>query len=930
MLHHIVTHAGHLVTKDALLEAVWPDTAVSDAILKVSIREIRKVLGDSARAPRFIETVHRRGYRFIAAVTSSHDLASHPLTPPNTFQDTAVQASLMRQRHPSALIEREEGLDLLHQRFNLARQGTRQLVFVSGEAGIGKTALVDAFIHQLSSATAASTWISYGQCIEQYGEGEAYLPLLEVLGQLGHSAAGHRLIDVLYQCAPTWLRQLPGLLSTQDYEGLQQRTGETTPARMLREMAEAIETLTAEHPLVIVLEDLHWSDVSTLDWLAYIARRRPAARLFVIGTYRPLEATVHNHPVHRLAQELILHHLSTELALNYLSVSGIQIYLCQRLDVHSCPEHIAAILHQRTNGNPLFLVVIVDTLMHQSLLRNHEGHLYLSQGLDAFKSSVPEGLRQLIEQQIKRLAPPVQPYLEAASVAGRTFSTAVVAICVGSPPEDVELALATLDSQGQFVRAHDADIWPDGTVSTRYGFTHDLYRETIYKRIPAGQRVRWHHQIGSQLESAYGARAPEIAVELASHFLHGHTADKAIQYSQYAGQQAIARSAFREAVHHFEQAITLLPTNPETQDALELALTLRLALRRALHPLGEFERTLSVLREATPLAERLEDWQRLGQLHCFMSMYCSWTGNYPQAVKSGEQALAIHHKYPDTADLDLLAHIYLGTALHSLGVYDQAMSHLRQPIAALQHDRLYAQCGAPYFPAIFARAWLMYCLAEVGEFTAGHAIGEETLQLAATIEEPLSQVVAPYAAGFLHLRQGAAAQAAAHLEQSLSLCREWDVQLLLPWVLSALGTAYVHLHRLDEAFPLLEEALAHSQSMHLKLWQPVWLLGLSEAHLHAGAPETALTFAQQALEHARTHHERGHEAWALFALGQAYTQAHSRRHQTTIDAYRQALNLAESLGLRPLQAHCYHQLSTQSDPKAAQLLRARRTSNSRT
>jgi hypothetical protein len=133
------------------------------------------------------------------------------------------------------------------------------------------------------------------------------LPLLEALGRLGRGLDGSQLVAVLRQQAPSWLVQLPALVAEDDYEVLRHRGGGVTRERMLRELAEAVEALTTVRPVVLVLEDLHWSDAATVDWLVYIARRREAARLLVLGTYRPTEALVQGHPVYTAAQELQRH-----------------------------------------------------------------------------------------------------------------------------------------------------------------------------------------------------------------------------------------------------------------------------------------------------------------------------------------------------------------------------------------------------------------------------------------------------------------------------------------------------------------------------------------------------------------------------------------------------------------------------------------------
>jgi predicted ATPase len=237
------------------------------------------------------------------------------------------------------LVGREAELAQLQQCWAQACAGRRQVVFISGEAGIGKTTLVDAFVAQV--APTAPVWIGRGQCLEQYGAGEPYLPLLEALGRLGRGADGHQLVAVLQQQAPSWLLQLTALVPPEVFEALQRRTGGTARERMLRELAEAVEVLTAARPLVLVLEDLHWSDGATIDWLAYVARRREAARLLVLGTYRPAEAVVQAHPVRRVTQELLLHGQGVEVPVGLWAEAEVAAYLARRFGAEVLPTDLA-------------------------------------------------------------------------------------------------------------------------------------------------------------------------------------------------------------------------------------------------------------------------------------------------------------------------------------------------------------------------------------------------------------------------------------------------------------------------------------------------------------------------------------------------------------------------------------------------------------
>src|SRR5262245_20006594 len=253
LLRYLVAHPGRLVTKAEVRQHVWAGTHITDTVLRVSVHEIRQALGDAAAAPRYLETVGRQGYRFLLG-------AAREAPPPHTT---------------GPLVGRQSEVAALAQWFERAAGGARQLVLLSGEAGIGKTTVVDMVLAHLGPDRGVR--IVRGQCTEHYGEGEAYLPLLEALGQLCRGPRPHEVLAVLRRYAPLWLVQLLGVLSETEQERLQHHVQGSSAARMLRELAEALEVVSADVPLVVVLEDLQWSDCSTGEALAYLAQRRGPA-----------------------------------------------------------------------------------------------------------------------------------------------------------------------------------------------------------------------------------------------------------------------------------------------------------------------------------------------------------------------------------------------------------------------------------------------------------------------------------------------------------------------------------------------------------------------------------------------------------------------------------------------------------------------------
>src|SRR5262245_15300113 len=489
LLRYLVAHPGRLVTKTELRRHVWADTHVTDTALRVVVHEIRQALGDVATAPRYLETVGRQGYRFLLG-----DVPEGP--PPLT---------------PGPLVGRQADVEAVEQCFQRAAQGARQLVLLSGEAGIGKTTVVEMVLARLDLGSGVR--LARGQCAEHYGEGEPYLPLLEALGQLCHGPQPAAVVAVLRRYAPLWLGQLLGVLSEVEQERLQRQVQGASAARMLRELAEALDVLTAETPLLLVLEDLQWSDRATVEALAYVAQRRGPARLLVLGTYRPVEMALRGHPLRGLVQELCGRGQAVERPLELLSAEAVTAYVTGRLG-GPVAAPLATLIYERTEGNALFLVNIVEHLVQQGWVVERAGGWTLRAGSAGQVASLPEGLRQLLLRRIEALPTEERRLLEAASVVGERFTVAAVAAGSQAPVEDVEAVCEGLAAQHRFLDDIGLREWPDGTSSGRYRFAHALYQQVLYEQIGTVRRRQLHRRIGERLEAGYGDRATEIAAQL--------------------------------------------------------------------------------------------------------------------------------------------------------------------------------------------------------------------------------------------------------------------------------------------------------------------------------------------------------------------------------------------------------------------------------
>jgi predicted ATPase len=405
-------------------------------------------------------------------------------------------------------------------------------------------------------------WTARGQCVEQYGVGEPYLPVLEALGRLCQASETKQVIPVLRQYAPTWLLQLPGVVDSEEEERLQRLLQGATQDRMLREMAAFMEALTAERILVLVLEDLHWSDASTLSLLAYLARRREAARVMIVGTYRPAEVMRRKHSLRSIVQELAQSGHCQELPLAGLSEHAVSEYVTRRFPGEILPTSVSKTVYRYTEGNPLFVVNVVEYLIFQGSIAQRTGGGELQQQLSQLQRSVPDTLRHLIEEQLDRLSAEEQRLLEVGSVAGVEFSATLVAAGLEEDLITVEERCATLARHQLFLETIGMTVGQERRSASRYRFLHSLYHRLVYERLSTARRRQLHLSIGEHKERAYGERAAAVAGELAVHFEEGRDYPRAVQYLTLAAQTAMQRQAPEEAFLHLHQAQELLATLP--------------------------------------------------------------------------------------------------------------------------------------------------------------------------------------------------------------------------------------------------------------------------------------------------------------------------------------------------------------------------------
>jgi predicted ATPase/DNA-binding winged helix-turn-helix (wHTH) protein len=540
VLRYLVENPQRLVTHDELLDKLWPETYVQPQVLRTYVQELRKLLGDSVESPRFIRTVPGRGYWFLAQVEDGNAYAADTPGP-----------------QPGRIVGRRHEFEQLNGLLRHAIQGERQLIFITGETGIGKTALIDLFCRQRCGED--HVHIARGQCVEGFAGKEAYYPVIEALGQLCSHIEGKKYVHVMQHKAPSWYAQLAALHSD----------GPVTVAipvreRMLNEICDAIEAMSSEKTLVFVFEDLHWADLSTLDLISALARRRQAARLFLLASYRPAEVSAGQHPLKRLKQDLVTHKLCADVSLRPLERDAVREYLVQELKQETLPKGLPSFVHQHSEGNPLFMIAMLEHLVAQGFLRQEAGVWQLRSALAEIDMGVPTALSEMIEMQIDRLDAADQRLLEAASLIGVIFPAWAAAAALDGDLEDIEDQYEKLMRRLHFLHPAGHDELPDGTQSASYMFAHGLYREVLRARQSPARRAKRHLRVAEKLEKLFAQRALDVSSELAMHFEAAAEWVRAAQALCTAAGSAVRRGARDEGVKLTERALQLLQNLSET------------------------------------------------------------------------------------------------------------------------------------------------------------------------------------------------------------------------------------------------------------------------------------------------------------------------------------------------------------------------------
>jgi predicted ATPase len=805
-------------------------------------------------------------------------------------------------------VGRVDELAELESWWDRTRGGVRQVVFVAGEAGAGKTTLVDVFLDEVRQD--GLVLIGRGRCAEQLSEGEPYLPVLDVLGGWCRGPDARHVRDVLDSAAPTWLLQLPSALPPTDVESLRLRTAGTSTARMLREALDALADLAAWRPVLLVLEDMHYGDHSTTDLLAYLARREGPARLLVVVTYRPADVVARGHALGQVVRDLRARGECQFLPLELLSEAAIEEYLVRRLTPGRPSAALVAEVYERTGGNALFVQTLADHLIDHNLLGVDNGVVHGRERLDQL--GIPESARLFIERQVESLDVDDRRVLEVASAAGLEFSVAVVAAALHDDGlggvAEVEARCERLADRTALLSDNGTAEWPDGTMTARYGFAHAMYQEVLYGRLRRPtDRAAIHRRIGVRLAEGFDTEAHRIAAELAMHFERGRDFPWAVEYHIQAAEIAAGRSAHREVLFHTGRADELLVNIPRGEERARLELRLRLIEASALtvargfgsrRAWGAYESARALaqhlgdvrsqivtlnglcyqamgradLRRATILAEELEgleqrenDPELKVRVHNLLSPTYWLSGKPIPGYTHAERALKLHDPVAHRQlavlygeDQGVVARLNASVAAWLAGLPDTALAHAREVV------RLARELGNP--SATAATLWHVSVVHQLcGDAEAVAALGRDLEEIAARHDMPwwagAGKVVHQWAIARLYDPVGALAP----MRDGLAGVHPADASLTWPYHAGLLAEVLGLVGDTAAALATVTDALDICRSTGERWYEPE-LVRLGGEVVWSERPDDAEQALLEAREIARVQQARSFELRAVTSL----------------------------------------------------------------
>ncbi len=770
---------------------------------------------------------------------------------------------------PRKSVGRDAERATLRRAYAHVKNGSSLLVAVTGEAGMGKSTLTEDFLREIGSG-ADRPIVARGRCSERLAGAEAYLPILEVLEDVLRRSTGVSMDQLMRTVAPTWYLQVATRSEHPSVADMRRNAPAVSQERMKRELATLFEDLSRGRPVVVFLDDLHWADVSTIDVLNYLARRFADLRLLVLVTYRPSDMALAQNRFASVSADLHAHGLFEHVPLDSLSVGDVERYLGLEYPGHHFPPAFASFVHGKTEGTPLFMADLVRYLRDSGCIAERQGKWVLERSVADLPRDLPESVRSMISRKIDQLDERDRRLLMGASVQGYDFDSATLSEATGIDPVDVEERLDVLERVHAFVRRGPEEEFPDRALTVQYQFAHVLYQNLLYASLQPTQRATLSGRAARALVTHYGGRADEIAPRLAVLFEVARDFASSARFFFFAAQHAVALFGFREALSLAERGLDALRGLPETPERIRQEVGLQMIRGLALRLMKGWSapEIEPVFARARELCQRLDDPPELFPVLWSLTLFHAIRGDLREYRRRADELMVMAQASGNPAFL-MGAHHLVGVSREFLGDMAEAARVLdrgRELHVPSEHLAYTAMYGLD--PGMIARAMSSRPMWVLGYPDRALARAEETLALARSQRQPMTLAFALLVTQGLHLNRGEIAEAIALGDETVALCREYELLQEREWSRSFQGAAIAALGRLDEGIELLKDSLAVQQAIGSGLVRSAFLGVLGDLLRFAGRIDEGLDAVAAGFEHVERTLEGGYVAELLRARGE--------------------------------------------------------------
>ena len=757
----------------------------------------------------------------------------------------------------SGVISRETELEALAEGFDAAKSGRASLVCVSGEPGIGKTTLIEAFLRGLSGSQAHS--VALGRCSERLAGAEAYLPLLDAIDDLLHDDRGQEFAVAFHKVAPTWAQMLSGITSS---DAAIDPSPAQSQERMKRELAAFLQKVCATQPLVLLIEDIHWADISTVDVLGYVLTRLRDSGLLAVATYRPAELQLSSHPFLALKLDLQTRGAAREIPLAFLSEESVARFISDRFPNNRFPAGFARLIHARTEGSPLFVEDLLRYLRSRGdIVPVPGGGWDLPGSLPDLDHDIPESMRSMVERKVGQLDVEDRNLLAAASVQGQSFDSAIVARALRTEAADVEDRLENLDRVHGFVRRAGEREFPNGEISGRYRFVHVLYQNSLYASLSVSRRVALSKAVGEALLQVHGGMPGAASAELGFLFETAREFDRAAGYFALAAEAALAIFAYDEASRLAHRGLAMISRQAPTPALLGAELGLQLILGAAAAVLGGYaaSEANAAMDRARVLAEQLGSAPQLSPALWGLHAYNLVRGQIRKAMEIAERALAIATEHK--AEMPLMtAHTDMGITLRFVGKFDEAIEHFEKAVAIYDPAKQREYLAAYHMdPGVFCLSEMTRTLWGAGQVDRALSTLDRAVTLARQSPDPRTIAFSLLMGAVLHHLMREPEQCLTFTSEGIEIADEHQIIQEGAWITTSHGWALAAIGKIEEGISALETSLALRKRMNADLDLPYALIQLAEAYALRGDVIRARTVLQDAIECAN----RNADLWAL-------------------------------------------------------------------